>query len=446
VRLKQTFFILAALAVVAGCAKKEEILKGQRFDVRTPLSETVATSGQNGAQPAVAQVANRALPIKLPRMVNLTSWTHVNGGPDHLARHVVLGDQLTRLWSSNIGAGNDSKHRLTADPVVAEGLIFTLDSQARLMATSTVGAAVWVHDLTPPSEKPGDATGGGLAYAKGVIYATTGFGEVTALRARDGKLIWKQKLDAAIMAAPLVYKKWVYVISRDNSAWAIKVRNGRIAWQLQSTKADVGLVGGASPAAAGREVILPFSSGELAAAKAGNGLRSWSVAVSGGRRGLARADIGDISSDPVVAGNRVYAANQAGRIVAINLKTGERIWTANEGSYSPVLPVANSVFLVSDEARLVRLDARTGKAIWSVPLPQWRKEKKKYDAYVHYGPILAGGRLIVASSDGKLRSFDPVSGKQLDEVDIPGGAASQPAIVDGVLYIVSTNGKLHAFK
>jgi len=455
VKVNHSIFLLLAAAALAGCAKKEEILQGQRFDIRTPLSETfVSDVAQETAKGRKAKITeppdntpeNRALPIRLPRMVNLDRWTHRNGNPENAAPHLRLGRDLARLWSAPIGAGNDRKHRITAGPVIAEGLIFSLDSQARVTAISPIGATVWSRDLTPPSDRPGEATGGGLAYAGGVVYATTGFGEVIALKARDGSRLWTQKLNAPVDAPPLVYQGRVYVISRDNQAWAIRASDGRIQWQQQSTPADAGLLGGASPAAAGRMVILPFSSGEVVAALSANGLRAWSVAISGGRAGYARSDIGDISGDPVVTGSRVYVANQAGRMAAIDRRDGTRIWTANEGAYGPVLPVGNSVFLVSDDARLVRLSARDGSLIWSVPLPQWRKARKRFDAYVHYGPILAGGRLIVASSDGKLRSFDPVSGKLLNEVDIPGGAASAPAIVDGVLYVLSTNGKLHAFK
>ena len=174
----------------------------------------------------------------------------------------------------------------------------------------------------------------------------------------------------------------------------------------------------------------------MVAALTGNGLRVWSVAVSGSRRGQARSNISDISSDPVIAGNRIYAANQSGRIVAVDRQSGERLWTANEGSYSPVWPVGGSVFLVSDASQLVRLDARNGDTIWAVDLPLYKKEKTHRSSYAHYGPVLAGGRLIVASSDGSLRSFDPASGELLSEVSVPSGAASQPAIVNGVLYVL----------
>lgn len=444
-RLDRTIFLVAGIVAIAlaGCSKKEEILDGERFDVRTPLTDTLYS---DAALVSEGPVGNLAVAIKLPKARNMTRWTHRNGGPDHLLGNISLNGELTRLWSADIGAGNDAKHAITSDPIVAGGLIFTLDSSSRVMAHSLIGAAVWVRDLTPPSDKTKDASGGGLAYDDGVVYATTGFGEVTALRAKDGAPLWTQKLNAPVTAPPTVHKGRVYVISRDNQAWSLKAKNGRIDWQQQSTAESAGLMGGASAAVAGRNVVLPFSSGEMIAAMTRNGLRVWSVAVSGSRRGQGLSDIGDISSDPVVTRSRVYAANQSGRATAVSRKDGKRIWTANEGSYSPVLPVGNSVFLISDEAKLVRLSDRDGDLIWSVALPHYKREKTRRFAFAHFGPVLAGGRLIVASGDGKLRSYDPVSGALLGEVDIPGGAASQPAIVDGVLYILSGKGQLHAYR
>ncbi len=444
-KLNQSIFLALIVPLVISCAKKEEIFEGERFDVRTPLAQAYP-SVDGEPRPDQTAVVNRSVKIKLPKQINKSSWTHRNGGADHSLSHLSLGANLTRLWSVNIGAGNDRKHRITSDPIIAGGQIYTLDAQSRVMAHTPIGAAVWVRDLTPASDKSDEATGGGLAYGDGVLYATSGFGEITALRASDGSVLWKQKLDAPITSAPTVSKDRVYVVSRDNRAWALKTKNGRIDWQQQSTRTDAGLIGGASPAAAGRTVILPFSSGEMVSALTRNGLRVWSVAVSGSRRGQARSNIGDISSDPVVTKSRVYAANQSGRITAVARRDGKRVWTANEGSYSPVWPVDNSVFLVSDAGQLVRLDARSGEAFWAVDLPRYKKDKTRRDSYTHFGPILAGGRVIVASSDGGLRSFDPVSGDLLTTVDIPSGAASQPAIVDGVLYVLSQNGQLHAFK
>ena len=107
-----------------------------------------------------------------------------------------------------------------------------------------------------------------------------------------------------------------------------------------------------------------------------------------------------------------------------------------------------SVFVVNDEARLVRLDASTGDVIWQAEMPYFDKDKaKKHKAITaHYGPVLAGGRIVVASGDGPLRLFDPTNGTMVYSVDIPGGAASAPVLAQGMLFVVGGNGQLHAFR
>ena len=171
--------------------------------------------------------------------------------------------------------------------------------------------------------------------------------------------------------------------------------------------------------------------------------------MSGERLGSAAALVSDIAGDPVIAGDRVYIGNFAGSTVAIALGTGERIWTAAEGAAGPVWPVGNAVFLVNDINQLVRLDSRSGDPVWRVDLPRFDEEeetRRQNSVFSHYGPVLAGGRLIVTSSDGVIRSFDPTSGALLGQTPIPGGAATAAVIANQTLYVVSKSGQLHAFR
>ena len=71
---------------------------------------------------------------------------------------------------------------------------------------------------------------------------------------------------------------------------------------------------------------------------------------------------------------------------------------------------------------------------------------RRAKVFAHYGPILAGSRLVIASSDGKIRQFDPASGELISTLKMPAGAASAPIIVGGTLYVLSTNGNLLAFR
>jgi len=434
----------AIVGLLVGCAKRELILPGERLDLRSPFGE----AAEQGDGAAVAVAVNRSVPITLPATVNHSEWTHRNGTPEHKITHPALARNLTHIWSASIGAGESRKYRITADPVISAGRIFTLDAQAGVMAHSTSGAAIWSHDLTPASDKSGEASGGGLAVDGDTVYATTGYGALVALDAATGVERWVQKLDASATGAPTVRGDLVYVTSRDSRAWAISTKDGRIKWQLPASPTPSVMVGGTAPAVTDKFVVFPFGSGELIAAFRQGGVRTWASSVSGKRRGRAYAGITDITGDPVVADGVVYAGSQSGRVVALDLGSGERIWTAKEGAYSPVWPVGGSVFLVSDEANLVRLDAATGERIWAVEMPYYTREKvrRRKAVFAHYGPVLAGGRLLVASNDGVIRSFNPVDGTLIGTVDIPGGATTNPGIVGGVMYVVSTKGQLHAFR
>ena len=89
-----------------------------------------------------------------------------------------------------------------------------------------------------------------------------------------------------------------------------------------------------------------------------------------------------------------------------------------------------------------------GDVIWSVQLPSFVKvnPKKSKEVVTHFGPIIAGGKIILISSDEKLRVYDPKDGSIISEIEIPGGATSNPVIANNVLYVVSRKGDLHAFR
>lgn len=436
---------LALLALLAAC-EREVILSGQRFELRAPLD--ASSTAAPGVDVRLDRPENRVLPISLPAPVTNADWSHRGGSVTNLMPHVALSAAPQPLWSASIGAGNSRRQAITAAPVVAGGQVFTLDAQSRVAAFSTSGAALWAFDATPPGESNASASGGGLAVAGGRVYATTGFGELLALDAASGALVWRHRFDAPVTGAPTVAGDTVYVSGRDSTGWAIYAADGRERWVISGVPSSSGFAGGAAPAVTDRLAIFPFASGEVAAATRDRGNRSWTAPVAGQRAGRAIALVSDITGDPVVAGAVTYAGSASGRLRALRTDTGERVWDAAEGALGPVWPAGGSIFLVSDESRLVRLDAATGQVIWSVEMPHFLRDspRRRQAVVAHYGPVLAGGRLVVASSDGEVRFFAPESGALTGALALPGGAAAAPAVAGGVLYVVSQSGQIHAFR
>jgi outer membrane protein assembly factor BamB len=436
------------LALTAACAEREVILQGERIPVRADLSASVSVEGAPAPSAAAAET-NASLPIALPPATSSGEWTHRGGNARHLSPHAALSPAPQLAWTAEIGAGSTRRNRIAAAPVVSGGRVFTLDAGAQVTATSTGGATLWSADLTAGFDRGGGQSGGGLAAGEGRVYVTTGYGEVVALDASLGAVLWRQRVDAPVSGAPATDGGAVYVSGRDGSAWAIDAADGKVLWQVAGTPGTAAYVGTAAPTVGDRAVVFPTSAGELMAVlKIGGGTRIWQASLAGKRLGRAAAFTADVTGDAVLTGATLIAGTAAGRTVALSASSGDPVWSAGEGALGPVAVGGGSVFLVNDEAELVRLDAATGAVIWAVQMPYFTTDnvKRRDSIFAHYGPVLAGGRVMVASSDGLLRAFDPVSGALTHTAEIPGGAATQPAVAGGILYVVSTRGQLHAFR
>lgn len=448
--------LLVVLLSQSACGDKELVLPGDRLNVRTPLvGDATAPDGTAPADVAAVPLASEAqtagvksVPISLPAAVGNADWTHRGGSASHRIGNAGFSGSATRIWSANVGQGSTRKNRISADPVVGGGRIYTLDADAGVTATSTNGGTLWHVDLTPPADHAGEASGGGVAYDGGHVYATTGFGELVALDAASGAVVWRQSFDAAVGGAPTVASGTVFVAARDATAWAVRASDGKVQWQLPGTPAAAGVTGVSAPVIADSMVVFPFASGQMLAADIATGAPMWQANVAGTRLGRAYASVTDLTGDPVFADGTIFAGSAAGRLGAFYAATGEAVWAAADGALSPPVVAGGAVFIVNDEDQLERLDAGTGAVVWRIDLPYFTKDrdKKRASIFVHYGPVLAGGRLWTASSDGFLRAFDPASGAVLAAVDIPGGAASSPVVAGGTIYVLSKSGQLHAFR
>ena len=439
-----TVGMLTATALLAACSEKETFLPGVREDVRSVLQDPALAA----PLPGEIDPENQSRAIALGAQVSNTAWTHHIGTPAYRVSHPALRGVPQLAWSANIGQGDSRRYRITADPVVSGGRIFTLDAGAQVAATSASGQTLWTRDLTPASDRQGQGSGGGLAVEGDTVYVSVSYGVLAALDAATGAVRWTQDLDASGTGRPTVYGDMVYLTAGDDTAWALRKADGRMEWQTGGTSSIANVLGAPAPALTDDLAIFGYGSGELQAVFRRGGLQRWTSSVLGKRPGRALSSINDVTSPPVISGNRVFVGNQSGRLVALDLGSGDPVWTARDGAITTVWPAGGSVFAISDLNELLRLDATDGSRIWAIPLPNFVKDKprRQSEVFAHHGPVVAGGRVLVASSDGLLRSFDPTDGGLLATVEIPGGATTAPVVAGGTLYVVSRKGQLLAFR
>lgn len=439
---KRILSIILFSLLISGCGQvnslfdrnKESGLQGSRIPVlmtnKTPRIDKNLSS----------------LEVKIPKPVINQSWSQQGGKPNHVLHHLALGDVPRLVWSKKVGARSTKNTPILSGPVISNKIIYTMDSEATVSAHSTKnGVLLWRTEIAPAKESDG-SWGGGLAVNAGSVYVATGFAEVLALAGDTGEEIWRTRVSGPMRAAPTVLNGRVFVITKDNQLFALSAAGGKSLWSHTGFEEMAGLIGSASPAVDGDIVIAPYSSGEIYALRAENGRQLWDENLTAIRRADAVSALADIRGRPVINKGRVYAISHSGRMVAIDLKTGRRVWEVSLGGVNQPWVSGQFIFLITSDAKVVCLTAKDGRIKWIKPIGLFEKPKDKKGRISWSGPILAGDRLILSGSNGKVLYLSPYTGKILLESKMPDAVSRSPIVVNKTLFFFTDKARLVAFR
>ncbi|MCA8902839.1 MAG: PQQ-binding-like beta-propeller repeat protein [Hyphomonas sp.] len=385
--------------------------------------------------------------ITLPDPVVVEAWTQSGANAAKVVGHVSAAPEFRVAWKTGVGKGSDKKSAVSTPPIASSTTVYTLDASQTIVATNIAnGRAIWRHKLKGLSKRDKTGLGGGLALEGDTLIVSSGFGYVSALDASNGTEKWQRRTGSPMTGAPTVKDDRIFVASNNNEIFALDFATGEILWSDQAISETARVLGSPSPAVVEEFVIAPYSSGEIIAYLASNGRRLWTDAISQAGRFTPISEINDIGSRPVLAGGLVFASSQSGAIIAIDGRSGSRIWTKPIGSSQPPALTGQHIFVLGTEGRLACLNAATGNAYWVVQLRQFEKEQKKKKRIAYSGPIVASGRVVVATSTGELLAFSPQTGEQTDSLKLGGKVYLEPIAVGDKLLVLTDDAKLIAIK
>ncbi len=250
-----------------------------------------------------------------------------------------------------------------------------------------------------------------------------------------------------LRGAPSISGDIAYVTSQDNQLYALKLSDGTTQWTASGPLETAGVFGVAAPAIAHSTVIAGFSSGDLNAYRYENGRVVWQDALTRTSMSTTVGDVTDIDASPVVDDTRVYAVGAGGRMVALDLLTGQRLWEINLGGIATPALGGDWLFVVGDDARLYCVQRTSGKIRWSTQLQRWKKPNKKTDMVYWSGPVLAGGRVVLTNSLGDIAYVAADTGK-VDSVVHAGKVpfTLPPVVANNTMFLLSGDGKLSAWR
>ena len=437
---KANWFAVPLVLALASCG----VFKGQKIKPttvgeRVPVLDFETTVAAEGEASDVA--------VTLPAPVVNEDWSQPGGSPSKSMGHLALGATLTQAWSVSIGKGSDATRRLNAAPVVYGGRVYAVDGQGTVRAfDAKSGAAVWSAAITVKGEDERAAFGGGVSAGDGRVYATSGYGIAAAYDAATGAQIWRVALGTPFRGAPTVAAGRVYALTQDNQLFALSADKGETVWNVAGTVETAGLLGTGAPAFAQDTLVVGYSSGELNALRAENGRTVWTDALSRSGRTTALNALTDIDASPVIDRGRVFAIGHGGRMAAIELSTGQRVWERNFAGTATPWVAGDFVYAVTLDGEVVCVTRADGKIKWVQKLERYGNLKKKTKPIEWTGPVLASDRLLIAGSNRQMVTISSYTGKPISSVKLSAAAYLPPVVAGQTVYLLTDDGKLTAYR
>ena len=439
-RLFGVIALLCGAGALGACTPTNKVgsteTSSPRITIMPQVPGVQMDSGLLGTKPALTPT------------VNNVDWPQAGYTATHMSPNATLtADKPKEIWRENIGEGANSDHKILATPVIADGRVYTMDAIGNISARDAMtGDHVWDFE-SKPADTDDDAIGGGIGIGNGLIYVTTGFGEVIALHPNDGSVAWRRSLSNPFRAAPTITNDHIYVVSIDNQLNALDARTGEVLWHHSGIAENATLMGASNPAVVDQSVVIAYSSGEIYDLRSENGRVSWNYTLSTPTQVGALPAIADIRGLPVLDHGRIFAISHSGRMASVEERSGERVWEADIGGITSPVVDGDTVFVVSNDRQLVALARDSGRVMWKHDLQRYTEADDKDSPPVYWsGVLLAGNTLWAGNTAGQLTAFSPADGTELGSIDIDDPVSITPIAANGILYIVTDNGDLVALK
>ncbi len=438
-RLSRRASLLLPLALLPGCSTLDDIFADKKRPI--PGRREAVLAARRGLE---VDAADRRA-VSVPPPAANPDWPQAGGTAAHVVGNPAVSG-LSPAWRSDIGDGGGYRRKITAQPVLADGRVFTMDSDALVSAFDVAnGGRAWRTDTQGEKDRSTNV-GGGIAVMNGAVYATTGRAEALALDAATGAIRWRVALGAPARSAPTIADGHLFVTLLDGRLLSLNPADGERQWSYQAATTTTAVLGQPAPAYADGLVVAGFGSGDLIAVRADGGALAWSDSLASARGRNSLVDLSAIRGLPVIAGGRMFAIGLGGLMVSIDLRSGRRLWEREVGGSETPWLAGDWLFVQTSEQSLAAINKDDGRVRWITELPRYGDEERQRDPLFWSGPVMASGRLVLAGSNERMISVSATDGQVIGTQRISDAASVAPIAAAGSVFIVTDDGKLQAFR
>ena len=269
----------------------------------------------------------------------------------------------------------------------------------------------------------------GVGFDEELIFVGSQKGQVWALNADDGKILWQAQLSSEVVQKPVSTPVGVVVKTADERLFLLNRQNGKRLWFYQHPMQTLQVRDSAHAVFAGGFIFAGFSSGKLIALSPDNGAPVWQgqVAIPKGSNELDR--LSQVST-PLSIEEILCAAAYQGQVACFNMmKGGTLFWQRKIGSVNALSFDLHHLYVSDDKGVLHALNRQTATTVW-----QNTQLKTRNPSSITEG----AGIWALGDSEGFVYFLNPENGQFLAKIKTDGSAIQAPILFDNGQFIIQT--------
>lgn len=253
----------------------------------------------------------------------------------------------------------------------------------------------------------------------------------------EGREIWRGKLGAQVLTAPLVAGQRVFVLDADRNLSAFDARTGRRLWQVQRRGEALVLRQAGLLMAVGNTLVMGVS-GHVLGVNPANGSLLWDVTVATTRGTNEIERLVDVVDGVVRVGNTICVRAFQAAVACLDAQGGKLAWSQPANGYVGLSGDDKQVFGAEEDGRLRSWQTADGKAIWQSDLLRFRQLS---------GPLLVGRSIVVGDDSGNVHLLSREDGGVMNRMPTDGSAlASAPVLVANTMVVMTSKGAVFGFR
>lgn len=252
-----------------------------------------------------------------------------------------------------------------------------------------------------------------------------------------GREVWRQRVNAVTLTAPLVAGARVFVLASDRSVSAYDAALGTKLWQNQRP-GDALVLGQSGVLLAVGDTLVAGIGGRLVGMNPQNGSIRWETAVGSGRGTNEIERLVDLVSGVSRQGNQVCARAFQSAVGCVDAALGTLVWSKSATGGRGVDGDALSLYGTESDGKILAWRRTDGERIWSTDRLRYR---------VLTAPVVAGQSLVVGDDGGTLYFLSRQDGSLLNRIPTDGSSiAATPVLVEQTLVVATQRGGIFGFR